>query len=344
MTGPGKLLGLIALALLYHNAALALPQRHPGLWRQTTDAKITFNPELTPEQRSFLLKPGSLLSGGKRSVNICVTTETNAFEKMSRQKRQDLRKTPRKPPVCETETQETEFTSTTKIMCRKTGDVTSLHTVWKGDRHFTTDMHTKTSREGRSTESRTRIVGDFIGTDCGTVKAPFFPLALGVKNGRGPGEPPLFDAFNRTCIQTKANYDQISKIANAASIFRREWQASYETTTRWQVGGPYTYLTAHTGKSPLTRRSYEYCEMSSQNVDAASLEAMRQWLGPKSMPTMGWSQDFLWDQDKRTPVSMERASDLIAAGTVVWTLRVSKSQPGKDSRFTLSRPTKPGSP
>jgi hypothetical protein len=331
MTRSVNVFAAIAVTLLCQNTASALPQRHPGLWRQTTDITITSNPEFTPELRKLY---SNIPEGGTKYV--CVTDEMNHFEKQVFQRSQAFLKSRQE---CENATRETGFTSTFRMECRKTGDVMTIRTVWKGDTHFTTDTYTKNVDADRSVESKIRLTGQFVGSACGDVRAPFVPHTLGIPNDRGPGEPPLFEAFHRYCIETRANHDQIAKIANApGSIFRPDPPDSSAKAFRWQVGGPFTYLTAYTSQPRDARNFRVICEMGTQRVDAASLESMRQWLGPKAMPTLGWSQDFLWDQEKRTPVSMEAARDLIAAGKVVWQLRVSKSQPGKDTRFTLSRP------
>jgi hypothetical protein len=333
VTGRAAIFATIAVTLLSQNAAFALPQRHPGLWRQTTDITITSNPEFTPELRKLY---SNISEGAKGTKYVCVTAEMNHFEKQVTERSQALLKS----KVCETGTQETEFTSTLRMVCRKPGPVTTMNTTWKGDTNFTSDMNTKTLSDGRSIESKMHIVGEFVGTECGNVKAPFVPHTLGIQNDRGPGEPPLFEAFNRYCIETRANYDQIAKIADApGSIFRPDPPDSAKKAFRWQVGGPFTYLTAYTSQPRGARDFRVVCEMQTQRVDAASLEAMRQWLGPKEMPTLGWYQDFVWDRETPTPVFMKDVRSLIAAGKTVWHLDVSKSQPGKDTRFTLSRYT-----
>lgn len=161
---------LAAAILLTPLAAIAMPHGRPGLWTITTTMKMAAMPQMPPEVLAMMKQRGIKMPGAEPMVTqICMTPDDVKEGALAQQRMREQHEVKCTPKVIS----ETASSATTEITCHGNMEGVGRSQIsWRGDSHYEGDYSFKGSMHGHPNEMSSHYVGDFVKSDCGSVK-PF---------------------------------------------------------------------------------------------------------------------------------------------------------------------------
>ncbi len=163
---------IAAAVLLAPAAAIAMPHGRPGLWTISTSMKMANMPQMSPQMMEMMKSRGIKMPGmgGEPIVSqICMTPDDVKEGAAAQQRLRDQHEVNCTPRVLS----ETSASVTTEITCHGNMEgVGHSRVSWRGDSHYEGDYSFKGSMHGHPNAMDTHYVGEFMKSDCGSVK-PF---------------------------------------------------------------------------------------------------------------------------------------------------------------------------
>jgi hypothetical protein len=159
---------ITAAVILAPAAALAMPHGKPGLWNISSTMQMPNMPEMPPEMLAMMKKRGmNMPVAGQPIVSkICMTAEQAAMDHMPNMNREGVQCTPRV-------ISQTSSSATTEMVCKGTMEGTGRSQInWRGDSHYEGTYSFNGSMHGQPNSMSTNYVGDWVSSDCGSIK-PF---------------------------------------------------------------------------------------------------------------------------------------------------------------------------
>ena len=168
-----KTIALTAAVTLLSVAADAMPHGRPGLWTITTSMKMANMPQIPPEALEMMKKRGMKIPGmgGEPMVTqMCMTPQDVAQGAQAAQRMRSEHGISCTPRVLN----ETGSSIASEVVCHgeMMDGVGQTKMSWRGDGHYEGDYNFKGTMHGQPNEMHSHFVGDFVKTDCGSVK-PF---------------------------------------------------------------------------------------------------------------------------------------------------------------------------
>jgi hypothetical protein len=161
------LAALLTLAVALPAAANAAPKGKPGLWDITSTVQMAKMPDLPPEVLEMMKKRGMPGLGQPTKSQICVAANDTSADAATRMQAQHgVTCTPH--VISETAT-----SAVTEVTCHGGMEGTGRSQIsWRGDSHYDGSYSFKGSSHGQPQEMGTKYTGDWVKSDCGSVK-PF---------------------------------------------------------------------------------------------------------------------------------------------------------------------------
>ena len=159
---------VMGAAVLLPAAALAVPHGKPGLWNITSTMKMADMPKVPPEVVEMMKKRGlNMPVAGQPITNqICMTAEQAAMDHPPDMSREGVKCTPHV-------LNQTSNSATTEMVCHGSMEGTGRSQIsWRGDSHYEGSYSFTGSVEGRPNNMSSTYTGDWVKSDCGSVK-PF---------------------------------------------------------------------------------------------------------------------------------------------------------------------------
>jgi len=158
--------GLTAAAIVLAPAAAFAGHGKPGLWNITSTMQMANMPQMPPEAMAMMKSRGMSVPGMGQPITtqICMTPEQVSGDV---------------PPAmhgrqenCTTKLLgQTATSMKSEVTCHgRMEGVGHSEMAWRGNEHYEGTYSFKGSMEGHPQEISTRYTGDFVKTDCGTVK------------------------------------------------------------------------------------------------------------------------------------------------------------------------------
>jgi hypothetical protein len=165
-----SLSALIVASLILAPAAAFAAHGRPGLWTTTSTMHMSNAPQIPPQVAAMMKEHHLPLpnSGEPFTTQICMTQEQVNADKppamSNRDESCDTKVLNQSPGLMEAE-----------ITCHGHMDgVGHVKVSWRGTDHYEGTYNFKGMMEGRPQEISTQYSGDFVKSDCGSVK-PFMP-------------------------------------------------------------------------------------------------------------------------------------------------------------------------
>jgi len=153
-------------------AANAMPHGRPGLWTISTKMDASAMPQMTPQMMEMMKQRGIKLPGMDGApivTHMCMTDQdvkegAAALQRLRQQ--HEVNCTPRI-------LSESSSSVSTEVTCHGTMEGVGRSQIsWRGDTHYEGTYNFKGSMHGRATSMGSHYVGEFVKSDCGSVK-PF---------------------------------------------------------------------------------------------------------------------------------------------------------------------------
>jgi hypothetical protein len=161
---------LMAASLVLVPAAAFAAHGRPGLWTITSTMQMSGMPQIPPEALAMMKERHMAIpnSGQPTTIQMCMTQEqVNADKPPAMSNRDESCNTKvlnQSPGLMEAE-----------ITCHGHMDgVGHVKVSWRGTDHYEGTYNFKGTMEGRPQEMTTHYSGDFVKSDCGSVR-PFTP-------------------------------------------------------------------------------------------------------------------------------------------------------------------------
>ena len=165
-----SLSALIASSLILVPAAAIAAHGRAGLWNVTTSMEMSNMPQMPPEALAMMKQRGMQMPGMGQpmSTQICMTQEQVNADKppaMSNHEEScDTRLLNQSPAMMEAE-----------VTCHgRMNGVGHVKVAWRGNEHYEGTYNFKGAMGGRPQDMSTHFSGDFVKSDCGSVR-PFTP-------------------------------------------------------------------------------------------------------------------------------------------------------------------------
>ena len=165
-----SLSALIASSLILVPAVALAAHGRVGLWNVTTSMEMSNMPQMPPEALAMMKQRGMQMPGMGQPMmsQICMTQEQVNADKppamSNREESCDTKVLNQSPALMEAE-----------VTCHgRMNGVGHVKVAWRGNEHYEGTYNFKGAMEGRPHEISTHFSGDFVKSDCGSVR-PFTP-------------------------------------------------------------------------------------------------------------------------------------------------------------------------
>lgn len=169
-----KFSALIAAGLVLVPACAFAAHGRPGLWTVTSTMQMSNMPQIPPEALAMMKArhmpvPGS---GEPMTMQMCMTQEQVNADKPPPMNNRDEK--------CDTKVMNQSMGQVdAEITCHGRMDGTGhLKMSWRGTDHYESNYSFKGTMDGRPQEMSTHAVGDFVKTDCGSVRPMMPPKSM----------------------------------------------------------------------------------------------------------------------------------------------------------------------
>jgi hypothetical protein len=169
-----SLSALIASSLILVPAVAFAAHGRVGLWNVTTAMQMSNMPQIPPEALAMMKErhmpvPGS---GEPMTSQICMTQEQVNADKppamSNRDESCDTKLLNHSPALMEAE-----------VTCHgRMNGVGHVKVAWRGNEHYEGTYNFKGAMDGRPQDMSTRFSGDFVKSDCGSVRPSMPPRSM----------------------------------------------------------------------------------------------------------------------------------------------------------------------